>query len=72
VNKEQKVMGEYEMTRKQRLKDLMKERTTVEQGLTLRQIFCEVYSDVVEECHVKKWDTGQSMLDDQYLEKKRT
>jgi hypothetical protein len=35
-------------TRKQILKDLMRDRITVEQGLTLNQIFCEVYSDVVE------------------------
>ena len=33
----------------QRLKDLMKDRTTVEQGLTSRQVFNEVYFDIVEE-----------------------
>ena len=33
--------------RKQRLQDLMKDRTTIDQGLTLRQIFKEVYQDVI-------------------------
>src|SRR5215469_3085082 len=35
-------------TRKQKFKDLMRYRTTLEQGLTLKQIFCEVYDDVFE------------------------
>jgi hypothetical protein len=35
-------------TRKQILKDLMRYRTTEDQGLTLKQIFFEVYSDFVE------------------------
>lgn len=35
-------------TRKQIFKDLMRYRTTEDQGLTLKQIFYEVYSDVVE------------------------
>jgi hypothetical protein len=38
----------HKQTRKQKFKDLMKYRGTVEQGLTFNQIFCEVYSDVVE------------------------
>ena len=33
------------------LKDLMRNRTTVEQGLTLWEIFFHVYSDVVNEFH---------------------
>jgi hypothetical protein len=48
-------------TRKQKFKDLMRNRTTVEQGLTFKQIFCEVYSDLVEK-HASKnrnYDTGQ-------------
>jgi hypothetical protein len=50
-------------SRKQKLKDLMKNRTTVEEGLTVRQIFNEIYSDVFEEYCDKKDDTGQPMLE---------
>jgi hypothetical protein len=39
-------------TRMDRLKNLMKDRTTVEQGLTLRQMFNQVYDD-------KKYDKGK-------------
>jgi hypothetical protein len=35
-------------TRKEIFKDLMRYRTTEDQGLTLKQIFCEVYSDFIE------------------------
>jgi hypothetical protein len=44
----------FRRTRKEKFKDLMRNRTTVEQGLTLSQIFCEVYSDVVEKYLSKK------------------
>jgi hypothetical protein len=38
------------MTRRQeKLKNLMKDRNTTERGLTLYQVFCEVYPDIVEE-----------------------
>lgn len=38
------------MTNRQaRLKNLMRDRNTVDQGLTLYQVFCEVYPDIVEE-----------------------
>jgi hypothetical protein len=58
--------------RVQRLKDLMKHRTTVEEGLTSRQVFNEVYFDIVEEYHDKKWDsTGESQLEDQYQERRK-
>jgi hypothetical protein len=50
--------------RMQRLKDLMKHRTTVEEGLTLYQVFCEVYPDIVEEYHDGKRDEeGVATLD---------
>ena len=35
--------------RAQPFKDLMRDRTTVEQGLTLWEIFSRVYSDVIDE-----------------------
>lgn len=38
----------------QRLKDLMKLRTTLEQGLTARQLFNELYIDLVEQYHDKQ------------------
>jgi hypothetical protein len=47
-------------TRKQKFKDLMKHRTTVEQGLTFKQIFCEVYSDVVEKYTYRNPDLDRS------------
>jgi hypothetical protein len=36
------------ITRKQKFKDLMKDRRTEDQGLTIKQIFCEVYPDLIE------------------------
>lgn len=42
--------------RQERLKNLMKDRNATEQGLTLYQIFCEVYPDVVEEYRNGKRD----------------
>jgi hypothetical protein len=36
------------ITRKQKFKDLMRNRKTEDQGLTFKQIFCEVYSDLIE------------------------
>jgi hypothetical protein len=50
-------------TRKQRFRNLMINRTTVEQGPTFKQIFCEVYSDVVEKYIHEKDVTGRTMLD---------
>jgi|SRR6266487_6797285 len=50
-------------TRKQRFKDLMINRTTVEQGLTFKQIFCEVYSDIVEKYIHKKDVTGKTYFE---------
>ena len=44
---ESKTPTSKSITRKQKFKDLMRNRTTVEQGLTFRQIFC-VYPDMVE------------------------
>lgn len=41
-------------TRKQRFKDLMRNRRTLEQGLTFKQIFNEVHSNVVEKYHKNK------------------
>jgi hypothetical protein len=42
------------MTNKiQRLKDLMKNRTTLEQGLTNKHVFNELYSNLVEQYHDK-------------------
>ena len=35
--------------RKQKLRDLMINRETTEQGLNLFQVFCEVYPDIIEE-----------------------
>ncbi len=51
------------MTRKQKFKDLMRNRTTVEQGLTFKQIFCEVYSDIMEKYTYRNPDLGRSELD---------
>jgi hypothetical protein len=50
-------------TRKDRLKNLMKDRTTVEQGFTLKQMFSEIYPEVAEKYIGKTYDTGQSMYD---------
>lgn len=50
-------------SRKQRFKDLMRYRNTEDQGLTFSQIFCEVYSDVVEQQLKKKTDLGRSEYD---------
>jgi hypothetical protein len=44
--------------RKQKLKDLMRNRTTIERSLTFSQIFCEVYPDVVEKYSRKDRDFG--------------
>jgi hypothetical protein len=45
------------MTRRQeKLKSLMKDRNTTDEGLTLYQVFCEVYPDIVEEYTPGKWD----------------
>ena len=43
----------------------MRNRTTVEQGITFRQIVCEVYLDVVGKYSRKKYDvtTGRSLID---------
>jgi hypothetical protein len=51
------------LTRKQRFKDLMRYRTTVEQGLTFNQIFCEVYQIPVEKYTYRNPDLGRSELD---------
>jgi hypothetical protein len=76
MNEREEVGGEEEQqqrTRKQIFKDLMRYRTTRNQGLTLRQIFFEVYSDFIEETkHIpslteKNITTNQiydSLLDD--------
>ena len=56
--------------RKQRLIDLMRHRTMLKDGLTSTQVFNEVYSDIVEEYHDKKYDTGQLMLEDFYYDHK--
>lgn len=60
---EQTPMPILRRTRKQKFKELMKNRTTVEQGLTFKQIFCEVYSDLVEEYAIRNesYDTGQAI-----------
>ena len=50
-------------TRKQIFKDLMKHRTTVDQGFTFKQIFCEVYSDIMEKYTYRNPDLGRSELD---------
>ena len=50
-------------TRKQRFKNLMKDRTTVEQGLTFNQIFCEVYQIPIEKYTYRNPDLGRSELD---------
>jgi hypothetical protein len=45
----------------------MRHRTTLEQGLTFRQIFSEVYSDLVEKYLNKnkiRYDTGRPIIDD--------
>ncbi len=42
--------------RQERLKSLMRDRNTIEQGLTLYQVFCEVYPDIVEEYRYGKRD----------------
>jgi hypothetical protein len=49
--------------RKQRFKNLMKDRTTVEQGLTFNQIFCEVYQISIEKYTYRNPDLGRSELD---------
>ena len=55
------------------LRDLMKHRTTIEQGLTSRQIFTEVYSDIVEEYHNgKRNEEGVATLDYIYRVKYNT
>jgi hypothetical protein len=50
-------------SRKQRFKNLMGHRTTVERGLTFRQIFCEVYQIPVEKYTYRNPDLGRSELD---------
>jgi hypothetical protein len=46
---------ESTMKRKQRFKDLMRHRNTLEQGLTFKQIFYEVYSELAEQYAGKDW-----------------
>jgi hypothetical protein len=51
----------------------MKHRTTLEQGLTLYKVFCEVYPDIVEEYHDGKRDEeGVATLDYIYRTKYNT
>ena len=59
------------MRRREKLKSLMKDRNTIEEGLTLYQVFCEVYPDIVEEYTPGKWDKygGFETLDHVYRDK---
>ena len=48
-------------TRKRIFKDLMRNRTTLEQGLTFSQIFCEVYLDLIQKYNIHiKYDLSKS------------
>jgi hypothetical protein len=51
--KHQKFYFPLKRTREEIFKDLMRYRTDVDQGLTFKQIFCEVYSDFVEKYTIK-------------------
>jgi hypothetical protein len=60
---DRKMLSLKSITRKQKLKDLMIHRTSIEQGLTFRQILCEVYCDIVEKYAYRNPDLGRSELD---------